>query len=292
MIVMTIPGVVYLFVNNYLPMVGIVIAFKDIDFAKGFLKSDWVGFRNFVYLFASTDAALITRNTILYNLAFIAFNTTLALAIAILLNEVRSRSALKVYQGSILVPNLVSMVIVSYLVFAMLSSDNGFVNKTVLPLLGKRPVSWYNEVKYWPFILIAVNAWKNVGFLTVIFYAGILGIDTEMYEAARIDGASKTAQIFAITLPQIVPLVVMMVLLFVGRIFYTDFGLFYQVPLDSGSLFDATNVIDTYVYRALMQIGDIGMSSAAGFYQSIVGFVTVFAANLLVRKLSPENALF
>jgi ABC-type polysaccharide transport system, permease component len=289
---MMVPGLAYLLVNNYAPMLGLAIAFKDIDFAKGFFGSPWVGFKNFVYLFATSDAMAITRNTILYNIAFIAINTIVALFTAILLNEVRSKSALKAYQSAILIPNLISMVIVSYLVLAFLSSDCGFMNKTVQPLLGKESVSWYNEPKYWPPILVFINAWKNVGFLTVIFYAGIIGIDAEMYEAARMDGASKTRQIMHITIPQIVPLVIMMVLLFVGKIFYADFGLFYQVPLDSGSLYDATNVIDTYVYRALMQIGDIGMSSAAGFYQSLVGFVTVLASNLVVRKISPENALF
>jgi putative aldouronate transport system permease protein len=289
---MMVPGLLYLFVNNYLPMIGLTIAFKDLDFAKGFFGSPWAGFKNFAYLFATSDAWQITRNTILYNLVFITFNTCCALCAAILLNEVRSRGALKLYQSSILVPNLISMVIVSYLVMAFLSSDTGFINKTILAGTGRQMISWYNEPKYWPFILVFVNAWKNVGFLTVIFYASIIGIDAELYEAARIDGASKTKQIFNITLPQITPLVVMMLLLFIGKIFYADFGLFYQVPLNSGTLYDATNVIDTYVYRALIQIGDISMSSAAGFYQSVVGFVTVLGSNLIVRKISPDNALF
>jgi putative aldouronate transport system permease protein len=286
------PGLLYLLINNYLPMFGLAIAFKDIDFAKGFFGSNWVGFKNFVYLFATSDALQITRNTILYNIVFIALNNLLAVAFAVLLNEIRSKTGLKVYQSAILIPNLISMVIVSYLVLAFLSSDTGYMNKTILPMLGKDAVSWYNEPKYWPFLLVFINAWKNVGFLTIIYYAAILGIDVEMYEAARMDGASKGKQIFSLTIPQLVPILTMMVLLFVGRIFYADFGLFYQVPLDSGSLYDATNVIDTYVYRGLMQIGDIGMSSAAGFYQSFVGFATVLAANLIVRKISPENALF
>lgn len=286
------PGVTYLLINNYAPMFGLFIAFKDLDFAKGIFHSPWVGFKNFQYLFATNDALMITRNTILYNSVFIFINVISGVIIAILLNEIRNIAALKAFQSSILVPNLISMIIVSYLVMAFLNSDNGFMNKTVLPLFGSNDISWYSAPQFWPFILVFVNAWKNVGFLTVIFYASLVGFDQEMYEAARIDGASKTQQIRFITIPQLVPLITMMVLLFVGRIFFSDFGLFYQVPLNSGALYEVTNVIDTYVYRALMQIGDISMSSAAGFYQSVVGFSIVLVANLIVKKFNSENSLF
>ena len=289
---MMLPGLLYLLINNYLPLMGLVIAFKKLDFSKGILASDWCGLKNFAYLFNTSDALLITRNTICYNLVFITVNNILALTAAILLNEIRRKNALKVYQSVILIPNLISMVIVSYLVLAFLSTENGFLNKSVLPLFGQEPISWYSSPKYWPFILVFINAWKNAGFLTVIYYAGILGISGEIYEAARIDGASKTRQVFSVTLPQLKPLVTMMVLLFVGKIFFSDFGLFYQVPLDSGALYDVTNVIDTYVYHALIQVGDISMSSAAGFYQSVVGFIFVLISNLIVKRINPENALF
>jgi len=286
------PGLLYLLINNYLPMFGLVIAFKDIHFAKGIFGSDWVGFRNFEYLFRTSDAYVITRNTILYNAAFIVINTVAAVGIAIMLNEIRSRWVSRFYQSAILLPYLMSMVIVSYLVFALLSNSTGLLNKTVLPALGLQEISWYNEPFYWIFILPIVQVWKNIGFLCIVYLASIIGINREYYEAASIDGASKWKQIRNITIPLISPVMIMMILLAVGQIFRSDFGLFYQVPMNSGTLYDTTNVIDTYVFRGLMQLGDIGMSSAAGMYQSIVGFILVCLSNYAVRKINKESALF
>jgi len=287
-----IPGLVYLIINNYLPMFGMIIAFKDINYSKGILGSDWIGFNNFEYLFKTTDAYIITRNTILYNGLFIVVNTIGALGLAILLNEIRKKFFQRFYQSVIILPHLISMVIVSYLVYAMLSSDTGLINKSILPLLGMEEISWYSSKEYWPYILTIVNFWKGIGFLSVIYLASIISIDPEYYEAATLDGATKWQQIHAVTVPLIAPVITMMTLLAIGRIFYSDFGLFYQVPMDSGVLSETTNVIDTYVYRALMNLGDIGMSSAAGVYQSIVGFVLVILSNYTVRKLSKDNALF
>jgi len=289
---LTIPGLLYLLINNYLPMLGLVIAFKDVNFSKGILGSDWIGFKNFEYLFKTSDAYVITRNTILYNSVFIVLNLIVAVGVAILLNEIRSKLMARFYQSVVLLPYLISMVIVSYLGYAILSMDTGFLNKTVLPLFGMDEIAWYNEPKYWPYILTFIHTWKGAGFLCVVYLAAIIGIDQEYYEAATLDGASKRQQIRSITLPLIAPVITMMTLLAIGRIFYSDFGLFYQVPMDSGSLFNATNVIDTYVYRGLMQLGDIGMSSAAGMYQSLVGFVLVLLSNYVVRKFNRENALF
>lgn len=289
---MMIPGIVYLIINNYLPMFGVVIAFKNINFTKGIWGSDWIGFKNFEYLFKTADAFLITRNTLLYNAVFIIINLVVAVGVAILLNEIRSKLLSRFYQSVILLPYLISTVIVSYLVFAMLSMDNGFMNKTLLPLLGMNPISWYNEPSVWPYILTFIHTWKGAGYLCIVYLAAIIGIDQEYYEAATLDGASKWQQIRKITIPLITPVIIMMTLLAVGRIFYSDFGLFYQVPMDSGALYNATNVIDTYVYRGLMQLGDIGMSSAAGLYQSFVGFVLVLVSNFIVRKINKENALF
>mgnify|MGYP001076663889 FL=1 len=290
--IMMMPGLVYLLVNNYLPMFGLIIAFKDINYAKGILASDWIGFKNFEYLFSTRDAFVITRNTILYNGGFIILNTILAIAVAIMLNEIKNKLAKSFYQSVILLPFLISMVIVSYLGFAFLSEDVGYLNKTILPMLGLDGISWYNEAKYWPYILTFINMWKGVGFLCVIYLAAIIGIDQEYYEAATLDGANKWQQIIHITIPSIMPVIIMMTLLGIGRIFYSDFGLFYQVPMNSGAIYDTTNVIDTYVYRGLMQLGDIGMSAAAGLYQSIVGFVLVLLSNYLVRRKSKDNALF
>lgn len=286
------PGVIYLIINNYLPMFGIVIAFKDINYQKGILGSDWIGFNNFEYLFKTKDAYIITRNTILYNSVFIVVHTIIAIGVAILLNEIKKKFLSRFYQSAILLPYLISMVIVSYLVYSMLSVETGLMNKTILPLFGLDGVSWYTEAKYWPYILTLVHIWKGVGFLCVIYLAAIISIDTEYYEAATLDGASRWYQIRSITIPLITPVITMMTLLAIGRIFYSDFGLFYQVPMDSGVLSKTTNVIDTYVYRGLMNLGDIGMSSAAGMYQSLVGFALVIVSNYAVRKFNKENALF
>lgn len=287
-----IPGLAYLIVNNYLPMFGMIIAFKDVNFSKGILGSDWIGFKNFEYLFKTADAYIITRNTILYNGAFIVINTIGAVSLAILLNEIRKKFFQRFYQSIIILPHLISMVIVSYLVYAMLSSETGLINKSILPLLGVDPIAWYSNKEYWPYILTIVNIWKGIGFLSVVYLASIISIDPEYYEAATIDGASKWHQIRSITFPLITPVITMMTLLAIGRIFHSDFGLFYQVPMDSGVLSETTNVIDTYVYRALMNLGDIGMSSAAGVYQSVVGFILVILSNYAVRKFSKDNALF
>ena len=289
---MFLPGAIYLLINNYIPMAGLVIAFKQVNWNKGILKSPWVGFSNFEYLFKTKEAWNITRNTLGYNIVFIILGTVIAIAVAILLNEITSMVLKKTYQTVILLPYLISMVVVSYLVYAMLSSENGFVNLSILRPLGKQEVSWYTESKYWPAILIIIYIWKTFGYNCILYYATLVGIDRGYYEAAVIDGASRWQQIRHITLPELVPTIITLTLLRVGKIFYSDFGLFYQVPMNSGPLFDVTNTIDTYVYRGLMQLSNIGMSSAAGLYQSFVGFLFVLTANLIVRKISKEDALF
>jgi len=294
---MMIPGGLYFLINNYIPMAGVVIAFKNLRFKKAgiiriIIDSEWVGLDNFKYLFKTKDAFIITRNTILYNLAFIVLGTILAVMVAIFLNDLKNKQLTKFLQSSILLPYLMSMVIVSYLVYAFLGSETGFINNTILPLLGREEISWYSETKYWPGLLVFIYLWKNVGYTCIIYLAAIIGIDPELYEAARLDGASKIHQIRHITLPLLYPVITLMVLLAVGRIFYSDFGLFFQVPLNSGQLYPVTNVIDTYVYRGLMQLGDISMSSATGLYQSAVGFVLVIGSNLFVRKVHRERALF
>ena len=292
LLIMTLPGFIYLIINNYIPMFGISIAFRNIDFSKGIFNSPFIGFENFKYLFSTQDAFVITRNTILYNVMFIIINTTVAVFVSIFLSEIKNKKLLKVNQTVMLLPHLISMVIVAYLVNAFLSADNGFINKSILPAMGMDQISWYNEPKYWPFLLPLVSAWKGFGYLSIIYLATIVGIDTSFYEAADIDGATRWQQIKTITLPLLMPTIIMMMLLSIGRIFYSDFGLFYQVPMNSGTLYNTTNTIDTYVYRGLMQLGDIGMSSAAGVYQSIVGFTLVVASNMLVKKMNPESALF
>lgn len=273
-------------------MAGIIIAFKRVNFAQGILNSPWVGMENFKFLFQTKDAFIITRNTILYNVAFIFVNMVVAIFFAILICEVENKFAKKIYQSAILLPFLMSMVILSYIIYALFSSDNGMVNNSILPFFGKEAISWYNEPKYWPAILIITNCWKGVGYGCLIYISTIIGIDKAYYEAAELDGASRWQLIRHITLPGLKSTIITLTLLNVGRIFYSDFGLFYQVPMNSGTILETTNVIDTYVYRALLQLGNVGMASAAGVYQSLVGFVIVLLSNWAVRKLDADSALF
>ena len=289
---MMLPALLYLLINNYIPMAGMVIAFKKLNFAKGIWASPWAGLDNFKFLFSSKDAWIITRNTLLYNVAFIFVNMVVGIAIAILITEVRNTKLKKVYQSAILLPFLMSMVILSYIVYALLSAENGLVNNSILPLFHMDPIQWYQKPKYWPAILIIANCWKGVGYGCLIYIASLIGIDPSFYEAARLDGASKWQEITKITLPSLVPTIITLLLLSIGRIFYSDFGLFYQVPMNSGVLFPTTNVIDTYVYRALIEQGNISMSSAAGVYQSLVGFCVVMLSNWIVRKVDKDQALF
>lgn len=289
---MALPGLIYLFINNYMPMPGIILAFKKYTAKKGIYGSPWNGLKNFQYLFSTQDAYIITRNTILYNLVFIVVNLIFAVGVAIILSELLSKRRKKIYQSVILLPHLLSAVIVSYLVYAFLSAENGFINNSILKPLGQDPIPWYQDKTYWPFILVFVNLWKGIGYNCIIYLSTIIGFDRSLYEAASIDGATKWQQITKITLPLLKPTIIMLTLMAVGRIFYSDFGLFYQVPQNSGPLYPVTNTIDTYVYRGLLELGDITMSAAAGVYQSLVGFILVLSANLLVRKMDPDSALF
>jgi len=289
---MVLPGFLYLLINNYIPMFGALLAFKRLNFAKGFFKSEWCGLENFKFLFLTSDAWEIARNTILYNVAFFIVGTLAAISLAILLNEVRRKVASKAYQTLILLPYLISWVVAGYLSYAFLSSETGFLNNTVLPLLGMQPIQWYQQQKYWPYILVIVNIWKNVGYNMIIYYSSIVGISKDYYEAARLDGASKWKQITHITLPLLKPTVVTLLILNVGQIFRSDFGLFYQIPKNSGVLYPVTRTIDVYVYQALMKNSDFGMSSAASLYQSVICFVLILVVNKIVRKHQRESALF
>ena len=291
LLALTIPGMLYLLINNYFPMFGVFIAFKDLDYSKGIFGSDWCGLKNFEFLFRTSEAGRMIRNTILYNLVFIILGTVLAVLVALLMSEITHMTISKFYQGSMILPNLISMVIVAYIVYAFLSPETGLLN-AVIKSFGGEPISWYSKKEAWPFILVIVQMWKTVGYNSIVYIAAITGIDPSLYEAARIDGAGKFKQIFRVTLPQLKPMITLMILMSCGRIFSSDFGLFYQVPQNSGALYSVTQTIDTYVYRGLMQLGDVGMSSAAGLFQSVVGFLFVFGANAIVRATNKENALF
>ena len=289
--VMMLPGLIYLAVNNYLPMFGLTFAFKDINYTTGVWQSPWCGLDNFGYLFRTNDAYVIFRNTVLYNVAFIVLGTVMAIAVAILLSQVRGKM-MRVYQTTILIPYLIAITVVAYLGYAFLSTDRGFINNSILAPLGIDAVSFYSNSSYWPAILIFIYLWKNFGYNTILYYATLIGIDDSYYEAAVIDGASTWQQIRHITLPCLKTTIITLTIMAIGRMFYSDFGLFYQVPMSNGLLFDATQTIDTYVFRALIQSNDVGRSSAAGFLQSVLGFVLVLGANLVVRKVDKDSALF
>jgi putative aldouronate transport system permease protein len=291
MFLMLLPPFILVFVNYYLPMFGVVIAFKNFNYSDGFIRSPWAGLQNFKFLFMSDTAWQITRNTIAYNLFFILLGLIFAVLFALALNELRNKFAAKLYQSVIFLPYFLSWVVVAYLVLAFLD-PNGFFNKTIVNTFNLQTVDWYASPKYWPYILVFINLWKNIGYGIVIYMAGIAGIDQEYYEAAVLDGASKLQQIRYITIPFLVPFMIVTAIINLGNIFRSDFGLFYQVPMQQGLLAPTTEVLDTYIYKALIMSGDLGMSSAAGLYQSVVGFFTVLIANWVVGKISKENKIF
>lgn len=273
-------------------MSGLILAFKKIDYSVGILRSPWTGLSNFKYLFSTNDAFIFFRNTILYNLAFILLGNALGVFIAIALDSIRKKFFKRASQVIILIPYLLSTVIVSYVVYAFLSGNTGFINNTILKALHLESINWYSQAKYWPIILVIVFLWMSFGYSSILYYSTLIGIDKTYYEAAVVDGASVFQQIKYITLPSLKTTIITLVLMAVGRICYSDFGLFYQVPMNSGLLYKATQTIDTYVYRALLEMNDIGRATAAGFLQSILGFICILIANSIVNKLDKESALF
>ncbi len=288
---MAMPAVLLIFVLNYIPMLGVFIAFKDINLGKGFFASDWVGFKNFKFLFTSSDAVRITVNTLSMNCLFISVGLIVSVSFALMLNEITKRWMVKTLQTTYFFPYFVSWVVAGFMFYSYFNAQYGMLNN-LLAKLGYQTVEWYSKPQYWPVILLLVYLWKYIGYYSIIYYAGIMGIDNEYYEAAAIDGASKFNIVTKITIPLLSPLIIVMLLIQLGKIFYSDFGLFYFIPGDNGALYSTTDVIDTYVYRSFKVLGNIGMSSAAGLYQSFVGFVLVMLSNLVIRKYSPDNSLF
>lgn len=291
LLLLSLPGGIWFLIFAYLPMFGILIAFQEYRPEKNFLlsvlHSKFVGFKNFEFLFKSGDMWIIFRNTIGYNLLFIILGIVLPITVAMLLNELRNHGAVKVYQSMMFLPYFLSWVVVSYCLYAFLDPSKGLVNN----ILGKN-ISWYTEKDYWPFIIIFMSQWKGVGYNTVVYLASICGIDKTFYEAAMLDGATKWQQVKYITVPLLRPVITILFIMSVGGIIRSDFGLFYQLPRDSGPLYPVTNVLDTYIYRALMKSSEIGMSSAAAFFQSVVGFALIMIANKVAAKIDNENTLF
>ncbi|WP_027295726.1 ABC transporter permease [Robinsoniella sp. KNHs210] len=288
---LTLPGILLVLTFQYAPLVmGFVLPFKNVNYKTGIWKSPWVGLDNFKFLFSSDAAWRITRNTVCLNFLFIITVLVLSIICALFLYQLSKRSV-KTYQTVLFFPYFISWVVASYVVLALLDMDNGLLN-SILKFFGQEPILWYNEPKYWPVIMVIANLWKNVGYYTIIYYTGLLGINEEYYEAAQIDGATRLQQIRYITLPLLKPVIITLFLLQLSKIFFGNFDMFYNLTMNSAALYPTTDVIDTYVYRSLKVMGDLGMSSAAGLYQSIVGFVIVLTANAVIRKVDKDNALF
>ena len=286
------PTVIYLFIFAYLPMFGLIIAFQNFNTGKGIFGSEFTGLANFKFLFSTTDAFIITRNTVLYNLAFIVVNMILALILSLMLSLLRMRRTAKTIQTIYMLPYFLSYTVINIVVYAFLDRSSGVVNSFMGMLGLSNQTMWYTQTWLWPFLLVFVNAWKGVGYQVVLFLAVISSISSDYYEAAMIDGATKFQQARYITLPHLRFIMGISIILSMANIFRGDFGLFYTVTRNTGMLYPVTDVIDTYIYRGLINIQNVGMSTAAGFYQSVVGLVLVLVVNLIVSKIDPDSAMF
>jgi putative aldouronate transport system permease protein len=289
-LLLALPAIVFFLMFRYLPMAGAVLAFKDYRYNLGIFGSPWVGFRNFEFFFTSPIFSRLMRNTIGYGLTFMTTGLVSAVTIALILFEVKRRAAVKFYQTVMILPRFMSWVVVGFVTFLLFSHSSGVAN-TILEATGRESITWYTEPQYWPFILTATNIWKGVGTGAILYYAALMGVNKELYEAAEIDGAGRLQQTWHISLPALVPLMVVLTILAVQQIVRGDFGLFYQIPRNVGALYPATDVIDTYVFRGLRQ-GDMAMNAAIGLFQSFAGLILIVGTNLAVRKISPEQALF
>ena len=291
LLLILLPSVIYVIVFSYIPMAGIVLAFKSFNYVDGIFGSPWAGLDNFRYLIISGKLWPLTRNTIFYNLAFILIGMVFEISAAIFLSEITKKYFKKISQSAMILPYFISWVVVSSLMMNIFGYEYGVLN-SVLRSLSLEPVNIYGNPSTWPLMMIALRLWKTTGYGSVIYLAAISSISQEMYEAADIDGASVWRKAFSITLPCLKPTAIILLLLAIGQIFRGDFGMFYQIVKNNQLLLGSSDIIDTFVYRSLINSPDIGMSAAAGFYQSIMCFVTVIVANYTVKKIQPDYSLF
>lgn len=290
LLLLALPAVVLLFIFNYIPMGGIVIAFQDFKPIQGILGSSWVGLKNFEFFFSSVDAARTIGNTLLYGVAFLILDLVTAVTLAIMFYYLRSKVALKTYNTIVILPKFMSIVLIAFMVYGFLNPNYGLLNQ-ILEWFGIEPIQWYSNPVYWPFILTFVHIWQMVGMNSVIYYSALMGMDESMLEAAKIDGANTWKQIMYVIVPYLKQVMIISTILAIGHLFSGDFGLFYQVPQNVGLLYPTTDIINTYTYRAL-QDGSLARSTAVGLFQSFAGFIMVLATNTIVRKISPEDSLF
>ena len=289
---LALPGIILTLMFAYIPMSGLVIIFKDYNYRDGIFGSPWVGFKNFEFFFANFSKAWrATRNTILLNLCYTVFGTAMAVMLAVMFNEIRHKKYLKATQSLSIMPYFISWVVVGVFVFSIFNYETGLIN-TMISSLGGEKINFYMMPMAWPIIICAFNTWKWTGYNSVIYIAAVTGVDGEINEAAEIDGATIFQRIRYITLPSIRPTLVTMVLLQIGRILRGDFEMFYQIVGNNGQLFNATDVIDTYVFRSLITNPDIGMTAAATFYQSVLCFAIIMIVNTVVKKIDEDYALF
>lgn len=288
---LTWPGLILMALFNYLPMFGLVLAFKKYKAADGIWGSQWNGFKNFEFFFKSGVLERLLKNTVGMNLLFLLVNTVVTVALALLLYELRNRMAIRVYQTVIFLPFVISWVAASYAVYANLSGGFGIVNN-ILEFFGLERISWYQESKYWPYIMLVCYLWKQMGYGMIIYYGNLMAVDSSYYEAATLDGANRFQKAWYISWPIIRPVVIMFFILTLGRVFSADFGLFYYLPQDNSFLYETTDVIDTYVYRALRQSGNVGMSAAIGLLQAVTGFIVLLVSNAFAKKVDEGGAVF
>ena len=289
LLLIALPGIVYLIINNYVPMMGLFLAFKDYNFMKGIFKSDWCGLQNFRFLFATKDALTMTRNTVLYNVAFIVIGTVIAIFIAILMCELGERVRVKFYQASMLLPNMLSWVVIGFVAYAFLNADTGFINNTVLAGMGKEPVSWYTYQAAWPLILILVFIWKNAGYQSIVYMSSVSGIDKSLYEAAALDGASRLQRVIYVDLPCIAPTIIISLIMNTGSILSVGFEKVFlmQNPVNYG----VSEIISTYVYKTGIVQAQFSFSTAVGLFNAVVNFVILLLVNTVAGKVS-ETSLF
>ena len=278
---MALPAVIYIFIFNYIPLYGLVLPFKDYKPRLGFLGSPWVGFKNFRFILHNDQLMQAVKNTVLYNVVFIVLGTSVSLAVALILYEMTSRSV-KIYQTAIFIPHYISWVVAAYV----------FILNKLITVFGGDPVLWYNDPKYWPPILTIAHIWKGFGYSAVVYYAALMGLDRSLFEAAELDGAGKLGQMWHVSLPGIKNMIVMLFIMHIGKIFAGDFGMFYNISQNSSLLYKTTDIIDTYVYRTLINLGDVGLSSAVSMVQAVLGFILVVVANTIANKVDSDSALY
>jgi len=280
-----------IFIFNYIPMAGIIVAFKEYRYDKGIFGSKWIGINNFKFFFESNEFFRITWNTLYMNFLFIIVGIACAVIVAVLLFELKSRTKVKTFHTLLITPHFISWVVASYMVYAFLNPEYGMLNQ-VFDYLGMEKISFYSKPEIWPVILLVVFVWKHVGMDSVLYYATLMGLDESLFEAAYLDGATEFQKARYITIPSLTPIIVLLTIMKIGGIFRADFGLFYQIPRNVGALYETTDVIDTYIFRNLRTLGNVGMSSAVGLLQSVVGFILVVITNWLSKKIDPDGGLF